>query len=160
VAPLRLRYTGGNEVRKVMCEQFAEMVRPLGVTLKVEPMDDLSGTLGKGDFDIIIFGWTGTVFPFTNAQSWWSSTSAGNYSKYGTKEIDSLLDKAVETTDQAAASDLLNQALGQFAAGFAVLPIYQKPTAIAVNKDVVNVRNNPTGDGPVYNAKEWGLLAQ
>ncbi|MEO3872235.1 ABC transporter family substrate-binding protein [Nonomuraea sp. B12E4] len=160
VAPLRLRYTGGNEVRKVMCEQFAEMVRPLGVTLKVEPTDDLSGTLGSGDFDIMIFGWTGTIFPFVNAKQYWSSTSASNYSRFGDKEIDGLLAKAVETADLAAASDLLNQALDKFAAGYAVLPIYQKPTAIAVNKDVVNIRNNPTGDGPVYNAKDWGLLAQ
>ncbi|HEX4812596.1 MAG TPA: ABC transporter family substrate-binding protein [Nonomuraea sp.] len=160
VPPLRLRYTGGNEVRKVMCEQFAEMVRPLGITLKVEPTDDLSGTLGKGDFDIIIFGWTGTIFPFVQARQTWASTSASNYSKYGDKEIDALIGQAVETADQAAASDLLNQALERFAAGYAVLPIYQKPTAIAVNKDVVNVRNNPTADGPIYNAKEWGLLAQ
>ncbi|WP_176993475.1 ABC transporter family substrate-binding protein [Nonomuraea jiangxiensis] len=160
VAPLRLRYTGGNEVRKVICEQFAEMVRPLGVTLKVEPTDDLSGTLGNGDFDVIIFGWTGTIFPFVNARQNWSSDSASNYSRWGTKEIDGLLAKAVETADVAAASDLLNQALEKFAAGYSVLPIYQKPTVIAVNKDVVNVRNNPTGDGPVYNAKEWGLLAQ
>jgi peptide/nickel transport system substrate-binding protein len=160
VPPLRLRYTGGNEVRKVMCEQFAEMVRPLGITLKVEPTDDLSGTLGKGDFDIIIFGWTGTIFPFVQARQNWASTSASNYSKYGNKQIDGLIGKAVETADQAAAAGLLNQALEEFAAGYAVLPIYQKPTVIAVNKDVVNVRNNPTGDGPVYNAKEWGLLAQ
>jgi peptide/nickel transport system substrate-binding protein len=160
VAPLRLRYTSGNEVRKVMCEQFAEMVRPLGITLKVEPMDDLSGTLGKGDFDVIIFGWTGVIFPFVSAQQNWSSTSASNYSKFGDKQIDDLIGKAVETPDQAAASELLNQALARFAAGYAVLPIYRKPTVIAVNKDVVNVRNNPTTDGPVYNAKEWGLLAQ
>ncbi|MFC5824729.1 ABC transporter family substrate-binding protein [Nonomuraea insulae] len=160
VAPLRLRYTGGNEVRKVICEQFAEMVRPLGVTLKVEPTDDLSGTLGKGDFDIILFGWTGTIFPFVNAQQNWASASASNYSKYGDKQIDGLINDAVQTADQSAAADLLNQGLERFAAGYAVLPIYQKPTMIAVNKDVVNVRNNPTGDGPVYNAKEWGLLAQ
>lgn len=160
VPPLRTRYTAGNEIRRVIVEQLAEMVRPLGVTIKIQTTDDLAGTLGKKDFDIMLFGWTGSTFPFANGQQWWSSDSSSNYSGYGTKEIDGLLNDALSEVDQAKASALLNQALGKFAEGYAVLPIYQKPTTIATNKDVVNVRNNPTGQSPTYNTQDWGLLAQ
>ncbi|MFI6477074.1 ABC transporter family substrate-binding protein [Nonomuraea sp. NPDC050663] len=160
VPEFRTRYTNGNAVRKTMVEALAEQVRPLGVKIRVQPTDDLSGTLIGGDFDIIIFGWTGTLQTFSSAQQNWGSKSASNFSKYGTADIDKLLAEAATTPDEASASATLNQALEQFAQGYAVLPLYLKPTTIAVNKDVVNVRNNPTGQAPVYNTQEWGLLAQ
>jgi peptide/nickel transport system substrate-binding protein len=40
-----------------------------------------------------------------------------------------------------------------------VLPLYQKPTFIALQDNVANVRNNTTLDGPTYNVAEWGLRA-
>jgi peptide/nickel transport system substrate-binding protein len=38
-----------------------------------------------------------------------------------------------------------------------VLPLYQKPTFLAVQTRFVNVRNNSTNTGPPYNTEEWGL---
>jgi peptide/nickel transport system substrate-binding protein len=38
-----------------------------------------------------------------------------------------------------------------------VLPLYQKPTFIAVSSNVVGVRDNATNAGPAYNVQEWGL---
>jgi glutathione transport system substrate-binding protein len=40
-----------------------------------------------------------------------------------------------------------------------VLPLYQKPTFLAVYKEFANVRDNPTSAGPTYNIQEWGARA-
>ncbi|MFI6492429.1 hypothetical protein [Streptomyces sp. NPDC050564] len=38
-----------------------------------------------------------------------------------------------------------------------VLPLYQKPTVLAVQTRFVNMRDNATNVGPPYNTAEWGL---
>ena len=48
VPPLRMRYTVRNQVRQVECELFAQMVKPLGITVQVVPAD---GTVAVGDSD-------------------------------------------------------------------------------------------------------------
>jgi peptide/nickel transport system substrate-binding protein len=39
------------------------------------------------------------------------------------------------------------------------LPLYQRPTFIALYNDVANIRNNSSLDGPQYNIAQWGLRA-
>jgi peptide/nickel transport system substrate-binding protein len=38
-----------------------------------------------------------------------------------------------------------------------VLPIYQKPTFVAIYDNLGNVRNNSSLDGPLYNVAQWGI---
>jgi peptide/nickel transport system substrate-binding protein len=40
-----------------------------------------------------------------------------------------------------------------------VLPLYQKPTFIALYDTIANVRNNSSLDAPPYNVAEWGFRA-
>ena len=39
----------------------------------------------------------------------------------------------------------------------ATLPLYQKPTFIAWTNNVKNVVDNPTLQGPLWNANTWSL---
>ena len=100
-----------------------------------------------------------TPASFSNAEQTWNSTSASNYGEYSNPEVDRLMHEASTSTDLAAARDLLNQAGVILAEDSYVLPLYQKPTLIAVQDDVANVRNNSSLDGPTYNIEEWGLRA-
>jgi peptide/nickel transport system substrate-binding protein len=62
--------------------------------------------------------------------------------------------------DDAKAWDLINQADALMSADAYVLPLFQRDIFLAVNKQYVNVRPNPTNHGSVYNIGSWGLLDQ
>lgn len=160
VPTFRIRYTVGNAIRQSQCELFASYMKGLGVNITIEPTDSLGDTTSSGDYDIIVFAWVQSPFPFGGAQQLWLSTSGSNYGKYNNPQVDALINQAASSTDPAAATEQLNEAGRIMAEDAYVLPLYQKPTFVAVRDNVGNVRNNSSLDGPLYNAAEWGLKTQ
>jgi peptide/nickel transport system substrate-binding protein len=159
VPPLRIRYTVGNAIRQSQSELFAAYVRPLGITVQVEPTDSLGGTLAEGDYDVIVFAWVASPYPFGGAQQLWTTGAGSNFGAYSNPEVDALINQAASSTDLEAARQQLNEANRLMAEDSYVLPLYQKPTFIAIQDSVANVRNNSSLDGPLYNVAEWGLRA-
>lgn len=157
IPEMRIVYTTGNEVRKNECELFAEAAKELGVTFKVEPIDDLGGVLSSGDYDAIVFAWVSSPYPFAGPVQNWTTGQGNNFGHYSNAEVDKLLNDAASSTDPAAATDMVNEADKLLSADAYVLPIYQKPTFLAASDKIGNIRNNSTLDGPTYNMGEWGL---
>ncbi|MGH3799857.1 MAG: ABC transporter family substrate-binding protein, partial [Pseudonocardiaceae bacterium] len=157
VPPMRIRYTVGNQIRQTECELFAQQVKPLGITLQVVPTDDLGGTLSKGDFDIAVYAWVATPFPYANAVQLWTTGQGNNFGNYSNPNVDRLIAAATSSTDEAQAKEMLNQADRLLTRDAYVLPLYQKPTFIALYDTIANVRNNSSLDGPPYNVAEWAL---
>ncbi|MFD2419219.1 ABC transporter family substrate-binding protein [Amycolatopsis pigmentata] len=157
VPDLRIRYTVGNQIRQNECELFAQAAQQLGVTVKVDPTDDLGTTTTTGDYDVIVFAWVASPFVYAGAVQNWLSTSDSNYGHWVNPASDDLIRKANQETDLTKAADELNQANQIMADDAYVLPLYQKPTFIAAQDKVGNVRNDSTLDGPVYNLESWGL---
>ena len=160
VPTFRIRYTVGNAIRQSQCELFASYMKGLGVNVTIEPTDSLGDTTSSGDYDIIVFAWVQSPFVFGGAQQLWLSTSGSNYGKYNNPQVDALINQAASSTDPAAATEQLNEAGRIMAEDAYVLPLYQKPTFVAVRDNVGNVRNNSSLDGPTYNVEQWGLKAQ
>jgi peptide/nickel transport system substrate-binding protein len=160
VPPMRIRYTVGNAIRQTTVELIQSQVRPLGLSLEIVPTDDLGGTTDSGDYDLIVFAWVQTPASFSNAEQTWNSQSASNYGEYNNPEVDRILQEASTSTDLEAARGMLNEAGQILAEDSYVLPLYQKPTFIAVQDNVANARNNSSLDGPTYNIEEWGLRAE
>ncbi|HEU0127717.1 MAG TPA: ABC transporter substrate-binding protein, partial [Pseudonocardiaceae bacterium] len=159
VPPMRIRYTVGNQIRQTQCELFAQQVKPLGVTVEVVPTDDLGGTLDRGDFDVIVYAWVASPVPYGGAVQLWTTGSDSNFGHYPNPEVDRLIAAAASSTDEATANQQLNDADRIMAEDAYVLPLYQKPTFIALYDTIANVRNNSSLDGPPYNVAEWGLRA-
>lgn len=155
VPPLRMRYTVRNQVRQVECEMFAEMVKPLGITVQVVPADDLGAATSAGDFDIVVFSWVTTPFPYSGAVQLW--TTGNNFGRYSNPDVDRLIAAAESSPDDALARETLNQADRRLTKDAYVLPLYQRPTFIALYNDIANIRNNSSLDGPQYNIAQWGL---
>jgi glutathione transport system substrate-binding protein len=156
VPPMRIRYTIGNQVRQVECELFAQQVKPLGITVQVVPTDDLGATTSRGDYDIIVFAWVATPFPYGSAVQLWVTGQGSNFGRYSNPDVDRLI-AAASSTDEALAREILNQADRRLTKDAYVLPLYQKPTFIALYDNIGNVRNNSSLDGPQYNIAEWGF---
>ncbi len=159
VPPMRIRYTVGNQIRQTECELFAQQVKPLGITVQVASTDDLGGTLFKGDYDIVVFSWVATPFPYANAVQLWVTGQGNNVGGYSNPDVDRLIAAANSSTDEAQAKEMLNQADRRLTKDAYVLPLYQKPTFIALDDTIANVRSNSSLDGPPYNLMEWGFRA-
>ncbi|MQA16200.1 MAG: ABC transporter family substrate-binding protein, partial [Pseudonocardiaceae bacterium] len=125
VPPLRIGYTAGNQIRQDECELFAQQVAPLGITVNVTPTDDLGGTLAEGDYDIMVFAWVSSPFPFSGAQQLWTTGSESNFGSYSNPEVDRLIAAAASTTDVEQARQQINQASRIMAEDSYVLPLYQ-----------------------------------
>jgi peptide/nickel transport system substrate-binding protein len=159
VPPMRIRYTIGNQVRQVECELFAQQVKPLGITVQVVPTDDLGATASRGDYDIVVFAWVDTPFPYGGAVQLWTTGQGNNFGRYSNPDVDRLIAVAASSTDESFAKETLNQADRRMTKDAYVLPLYQKPTFVALYDNIVNVRNNSSLDGPPYNVTEWGFRA-
>ncbi|MGC9666818.1 ABC transporter family substrate-binding protein [Planosporangium sp. 12N6] len=156
---LRISYTNGNALRKQSAELFQNEMSQLGIKVDITPTQALGKTLTAGDYDVIIFAWVGTPYPYSGAQQLWGSESDSNYGKWVSKESDDLLKKAAAETDPKKGADYLNQADQIMANDYYVLPLFQKPTFLAVYSQYANIRDNATNVGPPYNTQEWGLRA-
>lgn len=156
----RCSFTAGNTLRQQSCELFQSELKKLGIGLTPTPIQKLGPTLTSGDYDIIIFAWIGTPFPFAGAYQLWGSTSDSNFGHWANSQSDDLLHAAAQETDRAKAIADLNQADQIMANDYYVLPLFQKPTFLAVYSNMVNIRDNPTSVGPPYNVQEWGLRAE
>ncbi|GAA2527553.1 ABC transporter family substrate-binding protein [Pilimelia columellifera] len=161
VPPLRIRHTVGNQLRRNTCELVANMVKELGVEVRVEPTDNLGATLTSGDFDIMIFAWMLSPLRIGAASSLWASSSASNYGRWSNPASDKLLAQANQIVgDDAKAFDLINQADKIMTEDAYVLPLFQRESFTAVASRYANIRPNPTLSGVGYNIAQWGLRAQ
>ena len=157
VPPMRIRYAAGNQVRQVECELFAQQLTPLGITVQVVPTRDLSATTTEGDYDIVVFAWEVSPFPYSEAVQLWGTGQGNNVGHYSNPNVDRLITAAASQTDAVLAKETLNQADRRLTQDAYVLPLYQKPTFIALDNNIANVRDNPSPDAPAYNAADWTL---
>jgi len=159
VGPFNCRYTTGNQIRQSECQILQSNLASLGIKVTIKPIGaaDLGTVLAGHQYDIIVFAWVASPFPSSNAQQNWVTGGGGNYGGYSDKKVDSLVAQAVGETDATKAASLLNQADALMVKDAYVLPLYQKPTFLAVQTRFVNMRDNATNVGPPYNTAQWGL---
>ncbi|MYW70495.1 ABC transporter family substrate-binding protein [Streptomyces sp. SID8379] len=159
VGPFNCRYTTGNAIRQSECQILQSALGDLGIKMTIKPIGaaDLGTVLTGHQYDIIVFAWVQGPTPTSNAQGTWSTGQASNYGGYSNKRVDKLLNDSVGQTDNAKAMTLLADADMIMTDDAYVLPLYQKPTFLAVQDRFVGIRNNPTIIGPPYNVAEWGL---
>ncbi|MCW7941579.1 ABC transporter substrate-binding protein [Streptomyces hygroscopicus] len=159
VGPFNCRYTTGNQIRQSECQILQSDLANLGIKVTIKPIGaaDLGTVLTGHQYDIIVFAWVASPFPSANAQQNWVTGGGGNYGGYSNKQVDQLVAQAVGEPDSTKAATLLNQADSIMVKDAYVLPLYQKPTFLAVQSRFVNMRDNATNVGPPYNTAEWGL---
>jgi peptide/nickel transport system substrate-binding protein len=155
VPPLRFSFTTGNALREATGEVVQNELAQIGIQVTLTPIKSLGGTLGSGDFDMIIFAWVGSPFLLGTANQW-GSTGGSDFNHYSNPQVDALYAQIKTTVDYNKIYDLLSQADTIMAGDASVLPLFQKPVFLAVYSKFVNIRNNANLDGPAYNIQEWG----
>jgi peptide/nickel transport system substrate-binding protein len=150
---LRLRFVlpGGSPLARNEAELVQAMLRRIGVdvTVVTVPSDAFFDRyILTGDFDIVAFGWIGTPFPISSAQSVYAKPvrdASGrlqfqqNYARIGSVAIDSLMSKAEASLVPSQALELINRADGLIWGEVHSLILFQRPQLTAVRASLANV---------------------
>ena len=154
----RCTYSAGNANRKTECTVAQNTLKQLGIDVTLKTTQDLS-ELGNGNFDMIVFAWVGTPFVVAGAQQIYTLKGGADYGFNNDPAAEAKIKQAATATDPAQVQQLLNDADKLLAKDAYSLPLYQKPTFLAMDNNLVNLRDNATASGPPVNVQEWGQKA-
>jgi peptide/nickel transport system substrate-binding protein len=154
---LTLRSTG-TAARQQTAELLQSQLKQLGITLNYKVTTDLSGTLDGHDYDIILFGFSGSSLLNGNLDIW-RTDGGNNFTLWGDPKVDELLQDMSTNLDQAKRIDDLNQADVIAIKAAVDLPLFDKPNLQVITKDFVNIRDNNAGSYFSYNSQQWGVKA-
>lgn len=137
-----LKYPSGNDARRDAVLLSTAMAKEAGIELvpTLVPSAEyfVSHVTQPPNFELAIFAWVGTNFPISSAGNVYKLGSQQNFSNIGSAEIDRLISRANSVLNLTLRCKLANDAdklvyqLGHS------ITLYQRPAAIAVNKNLVN----------------------
>jgi peptide/nickel transport system substrate-binding protein len=130
-----------------------------GIALKIEkvPVNVLFGDrLPDGNFDLVEFGWLGNPYSVSSSRDVYVTRGTGNYGRFADPEVDALFEQATAALDPERSAALANQIDRKLWEGLPSIPLFQRPTFIAWRATLRNVTENPSSEGPLWNAEAWG----
>ncbi|HEV2928325.1 MAG TPA: ABC transporter family substrate-binding protein, partial [Propionibacteriaceae bacterium] len=159
---LRISTTAGNQLRETQEQLIQAQLKQVGIDIKIVNADNrkfFGEWLPQGNFDIANFGWVGNPFAISSSQDIYRSGGGSNYGQYESDKVDQLFRQAVREVDEAKSAELGNQIDQQLTADMATIPLYAKPTYLAVRSSFANVGDNATQEGPFWNSGLWAQKA-
>jgi peptide/nickel transport system substrate-binding protein len=160
VPAIRFRWTAGNTNRASTGELVQEYLSRIGVTVELDDSEDLGGMLASGDYDLVIFGWSGSPRFVGGLTQLWTSGSGSNYNSIDNAEIDALAAEASRQTSLDDAAPIANQLTEVLMNEAVVLPMWDSPAFDFISADYVNMRPNHNASARLwYNQQDWGVLA-
>ena len=146
-----------NPRRHSIIETVASQLRPIGFDI-VEAADPTFNAtlLPAGNYEIALFGYTGSPFLSNGYDSVYRTGSGGNFQGYSNPEVDKLLDSLAVEFDPQKQKDIANQIDQKLWEDASSLPLFQSPDILSFRKNVKNVVYNGA-QGPTWNAFDWAL---
>jgi peptide/nickel transport system substrate-binding protein len=141
--PLQVRYvtTAGNPISEQMVQLTRAQLTAIGVGVEIVSVsagDLFDQYVRPGNFDMVGFGWSGTVFPITSTRNIFTTNGEQNYGHISTPEIDALYDQAIRELDDNKRIQLGQQIDQLLWEQVPHLPLYQVSGAYAVRSTLAN----------------------
>jgi peptide/nickel transport system substrate-binding protein len=159
--------TANNPLRQQTIQVMIPMLKAAGIDAQFNANPNIfkgpevPTSLAAGGFQVALFAWVGNPFISSQPPIYESPQAAGgvqqNYSRAGNPQIDQLLTSWQTETDPAKVAATGNQIDKLLWDQMATIPLYQKPTYIAYSSNIENAKDNPTQQGPLWNANTWAL---
>ncbi len=154
--------TRGNKLREFAFTIMQDIWKKNGieVTDNFKPASIAFGQdLVQGNYDLFMFAWVGTPDPSGNTPIWSCPNAGGtqNYMSYCNTKVTRLLKQGDVTLKAKTRAAVVNSADAAMANDIPTIPLYQKPTFLVFHNYVKGMRDNPTNQGPTYNAEDWWL---
>ncbi len=161
--PLRMRYAVRTEsaVAQPIAEFITGWLKEIGIATTQKPYDDgqLTEVIGKGDYDMFVWGWTPYVDPepmlnyFTCGQVASDPDDPTNYyndANLCDEEYDKLYEQQKVELDQDKRMDIVHRMLTQFYSNAVYFPLYYQADLQAYRKDrFTGWQRQPAEIGPV-----------
>lgn len=139
-------------------ELIASQLRAVGIDARIDNCLFsclVADRLEPGDFDVALFTWFGGVFPLSGIREIFSTGEELNYGQFTSPRFDELTKQALATLDAVEARELANAADVVLWDELPGLPLYQRPTFLAVSDRFSGVMDNGTDNGVFWNSETW-----
>jgi peptide/nickel transport system substrate-binding protein len=149
--------TTGNALRALAFTIFQDQAQKAGIELKngFVPAGTLFGSkLPAHDFDLAMFTFLVTVDPHYVVANF-SCGSATNYTEYCNRTATQLLARSDRELNIAKRLALVNRAGAIFGDDVPMIPLFQRPTYLVFKTSIRGMIDNPTSQGPSFNAENW-----
>jgi peptide/nickel transport system substrate-binding protein len=161
----RISTTGGNALRESTEEVIQSQLKEIGIEIKIANVEGSdvftkffpeSGNFEDADYDIALFAWVGT--PFVSSQkSLYEPGGGQNETSYVNEEVGTLFAQAVTSTDRDEVVELTQEIDKIMWEDLPTIPLYTKPTLLPYRDTILNVQDNASTYGPLWNATTWGI---
>lgn len=154
------RYPQSNSIRKEITELSQSYLSEVGIDVEVAPFPDeeLGDILFGADYDVVVFGWSGSPAFTVAPQQYWKSNSDSNFGHLEVEGLDEVLAGVTATNDLDAAAAAANEATEIVVDNAYVLPIVDSPIGTLYNTKVEGlVANGNTQSGALWNVAEWSV---
>jgi peptide/nickel transport system substrate-binding protein len=147
---LRLPLPPSSTIGKQIAELCRAMAQKVGIKIEIQSVagdDFFPKYVSTGDFDIVLFGWSGTPFPVTSAKSIYVAPQKKpdgtddiqqNYARVGSPEIDKLFDEGAAEFDAEKQIVIGNQIDKLIWDEVHSLTFYQVPDIVAAKEKLAN----------------------
>lgn len=141
--------------------RFAQAVqaatKEAGFDIKVQPTEytALLDAQDRGDYEMLQLGWSGRVDPHGNLYSFHFPGAANNVTGIDDSQINDLLTRASEETDEKKRADLYGQASERMRETNSIIYLYRQKNLTAYTEDVAGI--DVFSDGVVH-LSEAGFL--
>jgi peptide/nickel transport system substrate-binding protein len=149
--------TTGNALRTLAFTIFQDQASKAGIQLKnaFVPAGTLFGSkLPAHDFDLAMFTYLVTVDPHY-VVSTFSCGNASNYTEYCNRTVTKWLGQSDRELNDAKRLALIKKVGKVLANDVPMIPLYQRPTYLVYKTSVKGMVDNPTSQGPTFNAENW-----
>jgi peptide/nickel transport system substrate-binding protein len=162
----RISTTGGNQLREDTEEVIQDQLKKIGIEIKIANVEGSavfdkffpeSGDFKDADYDIALFAWVGTPFTASSNQSLFIPGGGQNEMSYDNAEVGTLFTDAIQTADPEVTVTKTNAADKILWEDLPTIPLYAKPTLLPVRDTIINVVDNASTYGPLWNAVTWGV---
>jgi peptide/nickel transport system substrate-binding protein len=162
VKDIRFAFLAGNENRNTYTQLAQSYLAEIGITVTPEaiPGDRLGTVLGEQDFDLVIFGWSGSPLFVNSSHQFYHSESGSNFGKLSNAELDQLVTDLRNQLELEDSATMANDA-GRIVMDEAYsLPLWDTLNFTFVSDQYVNIRDNHNSSlRSFYNTQEWGTVA-
>lgn len=153
--PITFKFSSGNAAYSSYAQAIQNMLVAAGLNVQIETLDPntIRENLAKGQFQMNTGQWVGgnqdPLFLkdlFTTAKIPGEGVSCCNRSRYSNKEVDQLLNSAVNETDREKAKELYTKAWELVSFDLPLVPLWYPANMVVANKRIGGIKVNPSGD--------------
>lgn len=156
---ISFKISSGNQAVSQYAQFIQNQLTEVGIPVEIESLEfqTMLQQLQRGQYQTTTGRWVGgnqdPIFLrdlFASSEIPSESRASRNRSRYSNKEVDELLNKAINTTDRAQARELYAQAQEIISREVPMLPLWYPANMVVANKRVGNIKVNASGD--------WGFV--